>query len=291
MLLVLWKIIKFGFFLSGIIICSNLPVCAQMSAMDDSSLERVCAGTGLSFSVRELTLSLTIDSQVIIDTESNTQLEFKNISLHGGDAGDVFFDSGDNEMITADIFTIDDPFSAINGQSMLAVIFPEWKQNLHISVENVVFAGTDIGSLDIGNIDTPHTEFYFSGHEGSQGLDWEMDIRQNIQEARYTYNSNGDFLSVSDITLARSATGAPETPADWSFEGSFATGDINNNNPATLDIITLESNNATSLLFNLPMQGTIRAQNIHVGGQDFGPIAIDGIHVHHMQVILDAGNF
>ena len=304
-------------------------VSAQMKVMDDDSLDRVVAGTGLSLMIKDVTFSFNLKSyaydtfnnpgdvtttwshnaglyQELFGQEdaagfefelgsngnSSSGIEFKNIVIHGGRSGDLLldavFDSGES-FVTADLFTIDDASSLIDGQTLLDINVPQWQQNLHLFIENIIFAGTDIGSFDMGNMDMPFMEMYISAH--GHGMDWQMDMQQHIGEIKYTYNTAGDNFSASNITMAKTAAGLPETPADWTFDGAFSTGDINNNNPATLDIITLDSNNVTSILLNLPMQGTIRTENIHLGSQDFGPIAIDGINVHHMRVMLDAGNF
>jgi hypothetical protein len=304
-------------------------VSAQMKVMGDDALDRVVAGTGLSLMIKDVTMSFNIKSfafdtldnpgdvttawshnaelysllfgqqdadgfqfESVLSQNSSSGIEFKNIVLHGGRSGDllldVLFDSGES-FVTADLFTIDDASSLINGQTLLEINVPQWQQNLHLFIENIILAGTDIGSFDMGNIDVPFMDVYLSAH--GHGIDWQIDIQQHMDEIKYTYNNTGDNFSASNITLAKTAAGLPENPADWSFDGAFSTGDINNNNPATLDIITLDSNNVTSILLNLPMQGTIRTENIHLGSQDFGPIAIDGINVHHMRVMLDAGNF
>jgi hypothetical protein len=304
-------------------------VSAQMKVMDDDALDSVIASAGLSLMIKDVTFSFNLKSYAY-DTfnnpgdvtvnwshyaglyqdlfgnqdafgyafemgsngNSSSGIEFKNIVLHGGRSGDLFldafFDSGDT-FITADLFTIDDASSLIDGQTMLEINVPQWQQNLNLFIENIIFAGTDIGSFDMGNMDMPFMDVYLSGH--GHGIDWQMDMQQHIDEIKYTYNNTGDNFSASNIMLAKTVAGLPETPADWIFDGAFSTGDINNNNPATLDIITLDSNNVTSILLNLPMQGTIRTENIHLGSQDFGPVAIDGINIHHMRVMLDAGNF
>jgi len=38
------------------------------------------------------------------------------------------------------------------------------------------------------------------------------------------------------------------------------------------------------IFLSLPIAGTVRIENVAFGGQDFGPIAIDGIHVHRLNV-------
>lgn len=55
------------------------------------------------------------------------------------------------------------------------------------------------------------------------------------------------------------------------------------NAPATIDVAT-DSGNNTYLSLSLPMAGTVRVADVNFGGQDFGPIAIDNIQVHRLNV-------
>jgi len=34
----------------------------------------------------------------------------------------------------------------------------------------------------------------------------------------------------------------------------------------------------------VPIQGSLRVENVNFGGNDFGPIAIDGINAHRMSL-------
>ena len=38
------------------------------------------------------------------------------------------------------------------------------------------------------------------------------------------------------------------------------------------------------------MKGTVRVADVQLGGQDFGPVAIDGIVAHHLYIKIGAGN-
>ena len=78
----------------------------------------------------------------------------------------------------------------------------------------------------------------------------------------------------------------PADPNTWSFTGdnSFKIGNINTN-PATIDVGTNNTDPTdTALFLNLPISGSLRIGDVQLGGNDFGPIAIDGINAHHLFV-------
>ena len=264
------------------------PVMAGMEPLDDAALDRIKAARGFSLLVKDVTFSYTLDSYTYTDTDTGNSLALNDLSWHDGAGGPVYFDSGD-EAITFDILTINNPAGPIDGKTFFAITIPDWRQDYHISVDHFVFCNTDLGRTDTGNINMPYSAFYFTGH--GHGLDWELDFELNTEETAYTYNTAGDSLTQQGIYWAQTAAGAPETPDDWVFTGPFAIGDINNDNSAKLDVITLTDTNTTSLLLNIPMRGVYRIKDVSFGGSDFGPIAIDGIRVHRLHVMIKPGVF
>ncbi len=275
----------FCFFISALF-CPGSAF-ARMEAVDDARLDTVSAGIGFSFFVKDITFSWSADKYAYTDTDTGSSVEFNNLTLHDGSGGPVFFDSGD-EPLSFDIFTLSNPLSPLFGKTFFAVTVPQWNQLYHTSVDNLVFCDADLGRLDMGNINKPYSACFFSGH--GDGLDFEIDFQRDIEETVYTYNDSGDSLSISGTFFSGSAAGAPESPADWNFDGSFTLGDINNGSPATLDVITLDSNGVTSAIINLPARGTMRIENVQLNGTGFGPCAIDGINVHRLSIMVKPGN-
>jgi len=124
----------------------------------------------------------------------------------------------------------------------------------------------------------------------ASGISFDYTTAISASALTYTYNTTPAALSLTGINIAGSATGAPETPSSWAFSGNFKIGTIGDasNAPATIDVATDSSNN-TFLSLNLPMAGTVRVADVNFGGQDFGPIAIDGIQVHRLNVKISGG--
>ncbi len=270
------------------VLCVAGSAPAEMEVISDKELNRITAGSGgLSLLIKDIEFSIEMDSFSYTDSDGSNSIIFNNLQFHDGSGGFVWYDSGEED-ITFDIVTIDEPSNPIDGMTLLVVDNPDWHQIYHVSAQNIIFCGTDLGSFDIGNIERPGSLMFFgfSGH----GLLWEHEFNKSIEEIRYTYNDPGDFLNLTGIYLNQSVAGAPEDPATWVFDGAFIVGDLAENNPATLDIVTIPDFDTTSLLINIPMSGSIRVQDVQFGGQDFGPSAIDGIRVHHFHMLLPGGN-
>jgi hypothetical protein len=224
-------------------------------------------------------------------------VKFDNLTLSDGQGGPLLIRTGDVDTngdglmqpLTFDVFTVNDPTSPIYGKSMLALNAPDWLQELAVSADHVIFCDQDLGSMDLGVIHKPSFALYLSDHQAS-GIDFEYDAALDMDAFRYTYNTTPESLNLSGIHLSGSATGAPEDPASWTFTGNFQVGDMFNANPATFDVGSFTDpdtgNQLAAVALNLPMQGTIRVEDVHFGTSDFGPCAIDGLKVHRLQVLI-----
>ena len=141
----------------------------------------------------------------------------------------------------------------------------------------------------------------FGAHaNGTSGVDFDYSTIVYAQAFRYTYTKTPVLpdttgtLALTGIHLMGAATGTaddPSNPATWEFTGTnnvFRIGNIDTGNPAKIDVGT-DALGVTSLFFTLPMQGSLRVESVTFGGNNFGPIAIDGINVHHLNVKISGG--
>lgn len=141
-----------------------------------------------------------------------------------------------------------------------------------------------LGSIKLDALHEGPSVYQFWAHPDS-GISYNYTTAISASALTYTYNTSPAALSLTGINIAGSATGAPQTPSSWAFSGNFKIGTIGDtsNAPATIDIGTDSSNN-TSISLNMPMAGTVRVADVTFGAQDFGPIAIDNIQVHRLNV-------
>lgn len=309
-----------GFFLIGLIIVFSLlldysPLFAQMREVSESDLSQVYAQAGISYNWGDSLVNITFDSFKISDTDHydiNNQptnwLEFNNISI-SGPGGGFTLDESPNEGVpwlyqfsNLDIGTV----TTGDGQTRTVLTLTDATNTnpRTWTIGNLVFCNQDLGSIQFDIKDVDPSVFILTSHgAGASGIEFEYHSNLQIDNFTYNYNTTGGSLNIAGIHLAESATGAPNDPSTWAFSGQFQIGDIiggtipiDNNpsntayaNPATFDVGT-SSDGTTSAYLNLPMKGTIRVESVNLGGTDFGPIAIDGITVHHLALRLNPGS-
>ena len=279
-----------------------LPVTAgAMTPIDDRELSNVTGQAGVTINM-DVMMNTTFDSFQISDTDSDpvNWIEFNNISITSR------WLTPPGSPITFDIATKDNIDNT--ERTFLNLVLSQDSQPETWNIGNFVFVNQDIGNLQLENMMMAEPSVLrFSAHPGigTSGLDFEYLSSWMAQDIYYNYNTSGGNLHLSGIRFAASASSAsddPANPATWQFSGSFRIGDLLGGNiaidstnasvpnPATFDVGTSSSDGYTSMYLNLPMKGTIRVADVQFGGQDLGPVAIDGIVAHHLFVKIGAGN-
>ena len=278
-----------------------LPVTAgAMTPINDHELSNVTGQAGVTIYM-DVMMNSTFDSFQISDTDSDpvNWIEFNNVSITSR------WLTPPGSPITFDIATADNIDNT--ERTFVNLILSQNTSPETWNIGNFVFVNQDIGSLQFENMMTVDpTVLRFSSHPaaGTSGIEFEYLSSWVAQNISYNYNTSGGNLQLSGIHFAGSASSPsddPSNPSTWQFTGSFRVGDLLGGNipvdstnasvpnPATFDVGTT-SDGYTSIYLNLPMMGTIRVADVQLGGQDFGPIAIDGIVVHHLFVKIGGGN-
>ncbi|MDD3259809.1 MAG: hypothetical protein PHN97_10210 [Smithellaceae bacterium] len=148
-----------------------------------------------------------------------------------------------------------------------------------------------LGSLDVDALRAGPSLHRFWAPTTGQGVRFDSRTAVSAEAFTYTYNTTPAALSFTGIHIAGAATGGsddPATPSTWEFGGVsnvFKIGSIGDvyNTPATMDVAT-DSGGVTSVYMSLPAAGSIRVAEVNFGGNNFGPIAIDGIQFHRLNV-------
>lgn len=315
-----------GFFFIGFIIIFFLlldysPLCAQMKEVSESDLSQVYAQAGISYNWGDSLVNITFDSFKISDTDHydiNNQptnwLEFNNISISGPGGGFTLDESLRTDYPWLLQFSNLDIGTVTTGDGQTRTVLTSTDATntnpRTWTIGNLVFCNQDLGSIQFDIKDVDPSVLYLTSHgAGASGIEFEYHSNVQIDNFTYTYNltpvspDTTGTLNIAGIHIAESATGAPNDPSTWAFSGQFQIGDIiggtipvDNNpsntayaNPATFDVATTPDG-TTSVYINLPMKGTIRAESVNLGGTDFGPVAIDGITVHHLALRLNPGS-
>lgn len=261
------------------LVCTQIA-CAQMQELGDDQLSLVSARSGITLSVRDSAMRYTNESIWIGDTDHDPAhlIKFNEVSVDDGAGGYFSFSTPGLDPITIDVGT--DGF----GKTVVALFLTDHTYPRTISVGNIDFCDQDIGGLSIEEMTITDNQVYIGAHGG---IDLEDSMRLDIENIRYAYNTSEE-LTFSGITLAGSFAGSPEDPTAWVSSGKFQLGDMTGDNPVTCDVGT-NAAGKTALLINMPMQGSLRVEGVSFGGSDFGPCAIDGIRVHHLNMLISPG--
>lgn len=203
--------------------------------------------------------------------------------------------------MTIDLFTVNDPVSLALGQSFVYVQSNDMELDYDLTIDTVNFCGNDIGSLALNSFAMPTFHLYFGAHE--TGIDAEFGAQFSIDQFSYGTDTT-DTLTLSGITFADSFIGAPSSDPDtWEATGEFTFGDIHSGKPITMDIaadstdvwqftdkggadytVSNPRSGSGFIAINLPMQGSIRIDNMNFGGNDLGSFALDNIQAHKLYI-------
>lgn len=255
-----------------------------MEPVSDAELAQLEGTAGISIAPVDVSIFWHADRLLYTDTDTGRSLELRHLSLSDGEGGPFRFSSG-GQPITFDVFTVDDPSSPVAGKSFLMIDAPSWEQDLQLSIEEIIFAGQALGRLDTGEIDIPSFGLLLAPH--TAGLDFELSFQGDIEHLEYTYNTVSESLKLSGVHFHETINGDPTDPASWTTSGRFRIGNMLGGDPATLNVVTREpvpGEKRVSLDLSLPAKGTIRIENVAFGGENFGPVALDGLQVHRLQL-------
>ncbi|WP_319525295.1 DUF6160 family protein [uncultured Desulfosarcina sp.] len=255
---------------------------AEMQALGDTQMAQVTAQSGITIWM-DTTVQFTANSLQVSDTDSDPAewIELQGFAITNGTDDYFSVKTPWDDPVTIDITTSD------TGQTLLVTEFSTHVEPRYYHADSLVFCSLDIGSLDIDNVtQQPSTLRIGAPTDGSQSALWDLATQIDLDCISYTYNDTAQALTFAGIHLAATATGDPTDPTLWEFDGQFNIGDLENDNPAAFEVGTDSDTGLTLVTLSLPMQGSLRIEDIDFGGQSFGPAAIDGLQVHRLSVML-----
>ena len=283
-----------------LIILASLCPCSVfgLEVLSKDQMQHAVAQAGIDIAIGDLVVETYTDSVTISNPDDMTQyIGFNGIGLStqvDTATGDVDADGMINHL------SID--VGIMNDQVMFIAESPDLCIETDMTISNIDFSGTSIGSLSVESMILSSFHLYMGPHAGSSGVDYEFGQRLTIADLSFNYNAS-DALTFSGITLSNTFGGALRVPSTWSAVGEFQVGDVLNGSPATLDIAadtqaswTMTDSNGVAysvanprydtgyIALNMPMSGSIRVENMNFGGNDLGLLAIDGINVQKLYI-------
>lgn len=268
-----------------------LPLFAQMLEVCDEELSDVSAQAGINWRVGNSGVRVNYDSVQIKDTDNGNWIEFNGITVGDGAGGFFSIDTPDDNDATNTL----DVGTLPTGNTILFMNLSDHVEPRTYNIESIVFRTQetvqDLGSLRLENVRKDSNDrLSLSGRsDGQCGIDFEYHTKIDIDSIKYTYNTTPTSLELKGIHLSQFAGGSPEDPTSWTFLGKFMIGDVQAGTPATMDVATGDLGGGvmkTAIMYNFPMKGSARVEEVNFGGNNFGPCAIDGINVHHLYVVM-----
>ncbi len=244
-------------------------------------------GAGISILLANTNIRMTVGEVALTDPATGATLTLREVVVGDGAEGGVSLDTFPGEPNTIDVVT--DP---LTGVSALALSMNR-QYPYTLTVEHLVLDGHDLGELALRDLWWRRTELLLAGHaDGSAGLSAALASEGALGEFSLAYNTSGESLRLSGVHWAGTASGAPHTPSEWSFSGPLQIGSLPDH-PLTMDVIgnavdAIGNPLDPHVLLNLPLSGTLRIENLALGNQQFGPVALDGLRVHSLSLQLAA---
>lgn len=197
--------------------------------------------------------------------------------------------SGDG---TLNHFSLDVGLFAPTNQVMLFAKSPDLSIVTDLTVDSINWCGTDIGGLTVDDLVLSSFHLIAGPHTGT-GLDFELGKRTRVGSLVWQYGENLDPASADDDNLALRLSGicfaeSFDAGNNFAADGEFKIGDLDSGKPATVDVTaTVDANTGESRAFiavNLPMQGSLRIDNVTLGGTDFGALTVDNFEAEVMRI-------
>jgi hypothetical protein len=271
---------------------------AAMEELTDGELHRFTGQAGITMALSGFQLVRHQDSLRLSDVEGVGYLDLKDhtfdISISAG-ASNV---DGDDEIgfLNIDLLTVDDSASPVYGKPLLQVECSDVDMRSNFSSQSLDWSGSDIGSTSFTGITQPRFEVFIGAHDGG-GVDLEYSGTVDIEEYRYNYNAT-QALSFSGIHLSGTAQGDRHDPSTWSYEGSFSFGSVMEAKPVTMDVVADDNETwvvggteypnprygAGYIALDVPMEGSFRMEAINFGGNEMGPLVMDGVRIHKLYI-------
>lgn len=157
--------------------------------------------------------------------------------------------------------------------------------------DSFTFLTQSLGSMSLDNHWTGEFALYLASAEefdlnDADGLAFQLETRAGFDEFRWEYQEGEDNDEAFVLGGMKAAASFDD---EGNPQGRFTMGEIDprdetdaENNPASLQV--LQNDDGDPLVrMNLPMAGSLRAEQVKINDHDLGPMMIDGLEIHHLE--------
>lgn len=287
--------------LLGLIALSASPA-FSLEPMSAADMDKVCAGGGVTLHLSNIRFYKYQEYLTYHGTDEG-YLKISGMLYHDGDTGLGLQDVGGVTFNNTEDFDAIEPvtldvFNSPDNRPMLALQMPSYGQQLFMESDSLDFAGQDLGPMTLEyplTSDEPGALKLFATPLDS-GIGLQLELQNRIQQLRLDYGPEGGWFSsdaalvLGNLRLADHFTtnlAGSDVP-----HGTFRIGDLNPLGASSYDPMTINVGSDAEgafLRMQMPMAGSIRLEEVSIAGTDFGPIRVDGLVAHRMQVDFRAG--
>ena len=259
---------------------------AALERMDDSDLDEVKAQSGIAIALSDVRIYKHKSDIAYRDTERHgNSMVFENIVFSNGNQGPMRFNTP--QPVTLRMLSNSE-------RPIVAIEAPHWQQEVAIDVHNFVFCEQSLGSLHLSGFSPSEFALYASPLNNIRGgIGFQLEAKAQVDELRWQYNRSsgeGDAAYIRGFHMAGSFVhegDVPEDPSTWQAQDRFAIGDLNPYGESQFlpAEFSMGGNPGRAYIeLRMPMEGSVRMEEIRMGSHDMGPIIIDGMRVHELTV-------
>jgi len=256
-----------------------------MEPMDEAEMEKVHGRSGIAMALNNATVYTERDEFSYQDTSNaSNRIRFADSTS--------FSRLNSLAPLTLQILENEHELILVALEALAGDGDSAWDMDLSHNATDFDFAGKDLGSMHLEGVSSEEFALYTTPSEALDGVDrsgiaLQLETRTEVQEFLWSYqsgDSNTDAFRLGGIHLAGSFdNGEPQ--------GLFSIGELDPYDESGVELdpamIQVQQNDEGQAFvrMNLPMQGSLRVQDVEVGSQDnLGPIRVEGMDVHHLQL-------
>ncbi len=257
-----------------------------MEPMSESEMDGVQARSGIAFAVSDAKIYRHSERLALEDTSSDqNRVEYGNITS--------YYSFQNVTPMSLRVFQNDHGLPLVGMEALPGGDRDALDMSVTLRAGSYTFCGQNMGKMAIEDYGMAEFALYMSPSEALEGVDrsgvaFQLETRASMEALRWNYqngeNNDGSFV-LDDLRLARSFD------AEGNPEGRFNLGHLDARdenggslNPAMFQVLQDDTGDAF-VRMQLPMQGSLRVEDVQMGEHDYlGPIRIENMEVHHMQV-------
>ncbi len=266
----------------------SLPLTSNaLEPMDDAEMDGVHAQSGIVLGLSDAEIYTHKGYETYQDTTSSgTMIEFEDTSS--------FHRFNTPEGIFLRVFQNDSGLPLVALEALSDIYDDAWVQDMALYTGAITFDGENLGALEVKGMGPKEFALYMTpagvidNLPANSGVTFQLEARASMDEFRWDYRGNGSedgqfLLGGGEVAGSFDEQGNPD--------GRFIIGNLDPRDenagalaPAMFRVMQ-DDDGRGFVRMNLPMEGSIRIDDIEMGEHDvYGPLHVDGMEIHHLQM-------